>query len=421
MRRIFSFLVLFFLSVGPISAQSEKLDIDSMANKFMRSEQIDLKTFDLLFIELHLLYPEELAHLAEVLLKRSIEKNFPDGIYRAHDAFGFYFISKGYYNQAFKLLFKSKKYYEANKMFLYAMKNYYYISRAYVALGNLDEAVVWMQKSMALAELNPDRGPLYNLNIDLATIFFRLSKFENGKKLLDKNDKEWEHLNHLLKVSQTTLRGNYAIQFKQSKEAKQYYDEALKLAFELDNPIVISNAFANLGIYEIDFDIEKSKDYFETSVKYAHLSNHSPLIARQNFNLASWYYFKEDYNEACKKFEESYTIAKNVKSYDDMLDALEEMINIKRDLQDWEAVDELHQKTINIKTEQYKDLMQSFEELELFEGLDDFFQINNENNEPKKIWISALSGTQFFIAVLMVVVILQFITIFRMRRKTSGL
>ena len=208
------------LHLPVVRAQGETLDIDSLANVFINREKVDLKTFDLLFQEVHLMYPEELAHFAEILLKRSIQQEVPEGIYRAHDAFGFYFLSKGYFNHAFHLLLKAKKFYESEDLLLYKMKNYYYIARVYVAMGNLNDAINWMLKSISLAEKNPERNSLYTLRNDLTTVYFRAGNYEKGKQQLDLNEKEWEQLTSHHQFDLRTLQGNFLMNFKKSKEAK---------------------------------------------------------------------------------------------------------------------------------------------------------------------------------------------------------
>ncbi len=416
-RDAFVFIFFAFLSFH-VFASERKSDIDSMANRFLRSENIDLKTFDLLFIELQTLYPEELAHLAENLLQRSIEKGFRDGIFRAHDAYGMYFISKGYHNQAFKLLLRAKNYYESNNMFYYCMKNYFYIAKAYIALGNLEEAILWMHKSKVLAELNPVRTSLYSLRIDLATVYFRLGRFKEGKALLDQNEKEWDQLTEFLKVTQTTLLGNYEIQLENYKEAEKYYQRANAMALAVEDPVTISNSYANLGILDFELEGNDSKKYFELSLRYAHLSNYSPLIARQYFNLASWHLAFNFLDSALVHFENSFQVAQRVNSYVDMLDALEEITSIHRMKKSWDAVDSLHQKIIQTKSDQYKELMQSFDDLNMFENLENF---EVEQSLEEKSVFSGWSFWHWISLIFGIVVLIQGILLYALWQRKSDL
>lgn len=351
-------------------AQGEMLNIDSLALVFMNREKVDLKTFDLLFVEVHLMYPEELAHFAEILLKRSIQQEVPEGIYRAHDAFAFYFLSKGYFNHAFRLLLKAKNYYESEDLLLYRMKNYYYIARVYVAMGNLSDAINWMYKSIDLAEKNPDRNSLYTLRNDLATIYFRAGNYENGKAQLDLNEKEWAQLSLPHQVDLRTLQGNYLMNLQKSSEAKAKYVVARELALKTESPILIATSYTNLGIYEFDYDIQKSKEHFESSLFYAHMSNYPDKIALDYFNLAFWHYATESLDSALYYFETSYLVVEKVNAFTPMLDALEEMIGIHRQNENWQKVDELQGKIQEIKTKQYQQLMQSYNDLSLFDELE---------------------------------------------------
>lgn len=400
-RRIL--VLLFFIqSCIQVHAQEEDLNIDSLAHTFLNSEQIDLKTFDLLFKELHLMHSEELAHLAEVLLKRSTQQNFPEGIYRAHDAFGFHFLLKGHFNQAFKLLLKAKKFYEQTDNLPYRMRNYYYIGRVYVAMGNLDEAIHWMEKSKQLAEKSPDRNALYVARIDLATIHFRNSNYESGKKLLDSNQTEWSNLTLHQQVDITTLYGNYWLNSNKAdkNKAKEMYDLANQMALGTRNHVLIANTYTNLGIYEYEYDIQKSKKYFESSLYHAYMSNYPNKIALDHYNLGFWHYGIEQIDSAMYHFEVSYITAKSVKALDYMLDALEMMIEVERQQGHWEKVDALHEKVREVKTLQYKELIGSYDDLALFE-IDDSQLGHSTNQRLNNQLVLGFEKTSFFIIALL--------------------
>ncbi len=403
------------LSFGVASsrAQGEKLDIDSLANIFINYENVDLKTFDLLFHEVHLMYPDELAHFAEILLKRSIQQDVQEGVYRAHDAFAFYFLSKGYFNHAFKLLLKAKKFYESEDHLLYRMKNYYYIARVYVAMGNLNDAINWMQKSMDLAEKNPDRNSLYTLRNDITHVYFRVSNYEKGKEQLDLNETEWGHLSSLHRVDLRTLQGNYLMNLKKSKEAKTKYDEALSIAIKTDDPVLIATCYTNLGIYEFEYDVAQSKAFFETSLYYAQMSNFPDKIALDYYNLASWHYAVDDLDSALHYFSTSYKVVEQVNSYAPMLDAIYEMVDIHRTKENWPEVDRLQTKIQAIKTEQYTQLMQSYDDLNIFESQNpiDAPELSSFSKNRSFLGIDTTTSSFRIILFLIFVVFIQTITI----------
>lgn len=363
-------------------------NIDSLANVFVHQNRVDLKTFDFLVKELNQLYPEELAHLSETLLKRSVRENNLDGIHRAYDAFGLYYLSKGYYNQAFKLLFKSKKYYEQTLNLNYQMRNYYYIGRTYFSMGNLNEAILWMEKSLGLAEDNPDRTTLYTIRNDLATVYYRASNYPKAKKLLDQNEDEWDYLTQELRVNLRTLQGNCLMVNGKNDEAKKYYDEANRLALETENHILIGTTYTNLAIYEFDNDPQRSKELFESSLRNALISNYADKISLDYYNLAFWFLGTDQLDSAFYYFQASYNTAKSVNNFNYMLDALEEMIAIDRTRENWNSVDDLHNLVREIKSTQFKELMNSFEELASIEQMGHIDQtISNESKH---------SGFSFF-------------------------
>ena len=400
-------------------AQNGQANIDSLANSFVQQEQVDLKTFDILFKELHQMYPEELALLAEILLKRSVQQDVMDGVYRAHDAFGVYFISKGYYNQAFQLLLRAKDYYEKTDNLSYKMKNYYYIGRYYAGIGSLSESFFWMEKSLALAEMNPERSSLYNVRNDLATLYFKDSNFVACKKLIDLNVKEWEQLGKEIQVNTKTLEGNYLMHKGNKKEAKISYDAANKLAFETDNKVMLASTFTNLGIFEYEYDQAKSKDYFESSLYYSKLSNYNEKIASDYYNLAFWHVGVNEIDSALYYFESSYNTAEKVKSYSNMLDALQEMIQIHRNQKNWTKVDDLHKKVQSIKNMQYEELMQSFEDLNMFEAFNSFTtkEIQKDDNQLKILGLELSKDSLWLLVFLVTLSILQALALFWLYKR----
>lgn len=408
---------LFALGMLTGRAQGEMLNIDSLANVFINHEKVDLQTFDLLFHEVHLMYPEELAHFAEILLKRSIQQDVQEGIYRAHDAFGFYFLSKGYFNHAFHLLLKAKKFYETEDLLLYRMKNYYYIARVYVGLGNLEDAINWIHKSIDLAEKNPDRNSLYTLRNDLATVYFRAGNYEKGKELLDLNDQEWAQLSSLHRADLRTSQGNYLMQLKKSKEAKKKYDEAQKLALKTENPVLIATSYTNLAIYEFDYDIQKAKKHFESSLYYAHMSNYPDKIALDYYNLAYWHFATDDLDSALHYFQTSYIYAEQVNSYNYMLDALQEMMGIHRQNENWQQVDELQSEILDIKSKQYQQLMESYNDLALFEDIEASPNVPESNKESAFLNLDSPSKSNWIIIFLIVLVGIQAVFIFFLYRR----
>lgn len=400
-------LFLFLLGVVHLyKAQDGIYNIDSLANIFVQQNSVDLKTFDLLVKELNQSYPDELAHLSETLLKRAVRENNKDGIHRAYDAFGLYYLSKGYYNQAFKLLFKSKKYYEQTQNLTYQMKNFYYIGRTYFSMGNMNEAILWMEKSIGLAENNPDRTTLYTVRNDLATVYYRASNYPKFKKLLDQNEAEWDYLTRELKVNLRTQQGNYLMINGKNDEAKKHYDEANKLAFETGNHIIIGTTYTNLAIYEFDYDIKKSKELFESSLRHAHLSNYADKISLDYYNLAFWFLGTDKIDSAFYYFQASYTSAKSVNNFNYMLDALEEMIAIERTREKWNSVDELHNLVRDIKSVQFKELMNSFDELASFENLGNIDQTTLNDKMHSGFSFFGLEKSVFWLIVSLITLVL---------------
>lgn len=398
-------LVFLALHVQHAIAQNEEYNIDSMARLFVHSESVDIKTFDLLFRHLNQQYPEELAHLGEVLLKKSIGKQYADGIYRAHDAFGFYFMSKGYYDFALKLLLRSKKHYEETDNLVYKMKNYYYIGRVYVGIGNLADGILWCEKSLELAEDNPDRSSLYTLRTDLATLYFRNNNYPQGILLLDKNQAEWPYLNKQQKTELLTLQGNYLIHHKKNQEAKKKYDQALEIALQTNNQVLIATTNTNLGIYEFEYDINKSKAYFLESLRCARLSSYANKISLDHFNLGFWYLGAEDIDSAVVHFESSYEEAKKINLYSYMLDALQELIGIERGRANWSRVDELHNLVADTKTNQYNALIQSYEDLALFDNLNLLKSEDNQTLDFRKNKLFGLESWIFWLFIILMTII----------------
>jgi len=337
-----------------------------------------------------------------------------NGMHRAADAFGLYFASKGHFNQAYKVLHRSMRFYERTDNPSYLMKAYHYLGTLFLNWGNTNEAIHWFEKCRSLAKNNPMRSSFHSVNNNLALVNFNNKNFEKGKKFLDSNYPEIFMMNDELKANFYNLLGNYYMSTSNRDSVSKYYDLSLYHSKKTKNNRIISSAFTNNAIFQFGIDEKLSYQLFDSSLVYAIKSKFPDRISQSLYNIAFWHYSFNDFENAIFNFEQSYNFAKENNSYTHMIDALEELLVIYRENEEWEKVDMLHERIISIKNAQHKEIIEALNEIDNFENI---FKISTSNSNG--IYYETVFSNKKQLKIVILIILIQFVIIVVLAYKLS--
>lgn len=388
---------------------AQQNNIDSLLNEFKHTSNVDLRTYDQLFIALYPEYMEELVLVAEDLLTQSIRTKNMNGMHRAADAFGVYFTQKGYFNQAFKILYRSMRYYERTDNQAYLMKAYHYLGSLFLSWGNEEEAIYYFSNLLKIAENSPNQNALYTGRNNLALAYFQNKRYDLGIIQLRQNEADAKFLNYECAAITNNLIGNYYLNKEMLDSAKFKYLKSIDYASKNSDNRLISTAYANLGICEFGDNPEKSMQLFEDSYQYALNSTSIERISVSLFNIASWHLEFEDRKMALKYYQQSYEVAASANSYVNMYDALDEIAEIYRSQDNWILVDSINQIIRGIKSEQHGEFIDLSNDEALLENA--FSQYTPLASSSSNAQSGFALSNRVLISSLLFLLLIQFITI----------
>lgn len=422
MQRLFSFqtknilpaFLMCFFSWGN-TAYSQAVNIDSLLLEYKYNPDVDLRTYDQLFITLHLDYMEELVLVGEDLLKRSLRHQNMSGLHRAADAFGVYFTSKGFFNQAYKVLNRSLQFYERNENWSYLMKSYGYLGELFLAWDNPQQAVYWYNKLYVLSKDHPQEQVHYSAINNLSQAYFSSKQYDLGIYTLKQNGAFLEFMNSENKSIYYNLYGNYHLQQEDFDTAMHYYEKSIAFAELSSDFRSISTGLANLAICAFYMEKDNALELFERSYRFALKSKSVERICVSLYNLASWYIENETLEDALDLFNESYSVALKNNSYRNMFDALDQIAEIYRQQQTWIKLDSIQGIISELKSQQYNEFINLTNDSDLLESA--FELKSNRNTYINTVAKEQQKFNQTLLFTLLLLISVQFVIILVLARK----
>lgn len=355
---------------------------------FINSDQVNLRTFDLLVIELYPEYAEELSYAAEILQQRAVKHNNLLAAYRANDAFGIYYLMKRAHQRALNLVYNSMRHYEKHNLPEYKMKGYTQLAFIFYEWGSYQDAEHWFLKALSLAENHPDEQILLTLRNNIALTYFNLNQLDKGYQYIQKNDRDYKNMDIFSQTKHKHLKGIYEQRIGNDKSYIDHLKEAKQLALQTDNYKLICISYMNLGIALFSEDVNYSKACFDTSIYFANRSMSKKHMGWAQYNLASWFFELNQLDSAIYYYQKSYT---NYYSHGDVInaiDALEDMAAVYRLLQNWSEVDRLQKEIVRLKDEQYNALRNAYKEMDAIDEslMQDLAGIQEKNEITTDFW-----------------------------------
>ncbi len=168
------------------------------------------------------------------------------------------------------------------------------IAKAYIAIGNYDEALVFYQKSI---EANPN-NLLYKL--EYGKLLFKVKKYEDASLVFD----------NLIKTDSVNPNYYYhkGLCYAATKDTLDNAQKMFKKAFALDNKH--QKVIAKLARWHLVKRQHSTVDYY-TNLGLKNYANNKTLISIKAQN----YYWKEEYENAAKWFEKLIALNENKQSY----------------------------------------------------------------------------------------------------------
>jgi tetratricopeptide (TPR) repeat protein len=285
--------------------------------------------------------------------------------------------------------------------------------------GNIEESIYWFEKCREIAKENPDKMHLHTVQNNLALAYMKIPDNKQALHYLNANEKDSLILSAEIKIIMLNLKGNYWLALDNIELAKGFYKKSKDASLLQNKGRHISTAYMNLAVVEFSSDIDLAKTYFDSSVYYAKQSGLKEKISIAYFNLAAWHAETQNIDSSIYYFSQSFSYANEINNYENMVDALDEMSGLYRELNKWISVDSINGILREVKTQQYSELLNMESDYDLLENA---FAQNTPFLEVQAQTVSdkALFRTTLIIS-LLVLLLVQFLVIlylsYRFARK----
>ncbi len=145
----------------------------------------------------------------------------------------------------------------------------------YIKLGNLyqntdsiDQAINAYSKALSYLKNSHNYQALYQLNTFLGILYSEKSQYQEANQYFSKSVFYARKLGDKRKLSQAIFnQGNTLMQLKNYKDAITKFEEALSIAFDLDNLALVKKAYTNIALcYKALGNQKRYMQYFNLSV-----------------------------------------------------------------------------------------------------------------------------------------------------------
>ncbi|MCF6365665.1 MAG: tetratricopeptide repeat protein [Bacteroidales bacterium] len=310
LKQILILISLFCLLI-PVYSQNNNI-ADSLLNKLNKTK-VDTDKVNILN-ELSWLYNksdfQKAYTFADSALKLSQKISFNSGIALSYTHKAYAQIRLGKPDDALININKSLAVYEILKDKVNIAKNLTTISQIYYGKQDYDKAVEYTEKSI---EIRKQNNILKDTEINymiLGVIYTEQGKYTEALEMLFISVDNCEKNSN--KNSLASNYNNIAIVYRKlndSESAIEYYNKALDIYKNLNNIYGELKILNNLAvIYEKDKNLEKAKEYYSKALEYSKKVNFPKGIAMTLSNLAGINISEKKYNEANEKLDESINI-----------------------------------------------------------------------------------------------------------------
>ena len=260
---------------------------------------------------------------------------------------------------------------------------------------------------------------LHTVQNNLALAYMKIPDNKQALYYLQANEKDSLIISPEIEIIMLNLKGNYWLALDNIERAKTFYKKSKEASLLQNKGRHISTAYMNLAVVEFSNDIELAKTYFDSSVYYAKQSGLNEKISIAYFNLGAWHAETQNIDSSIYYFSQSFSYASEINNYENMVDALDEMSGLYREMNKWISVDSINGILREVKTQQYSELLNMESDYDLLENAfaqnRQFLEVQAQTESDKALFRTTLIISLFFLLLVQFLVILYLS--YRLARK----
>lgn len=187
--------------------------------------------------------------------------------------------------------------------------------KIYKRIGNSLKALELFIESIDYFESIEDYDTYSEILVNISTILIEQRQYEEAFTYLDKTKNILKKIKSKIVISSIYL--NYAISnfnLKQLDKAETNLKNALHYVDKKVDSENLCIAYTYLGLIFFNKDDNKAFDYFEDALKIAKNIQNKYLISFNYYNLGNYYYNQKQYDKTISFIDKSYNIAKQIKN-----------------------------------------------------------------------------------------------------------
>jgi tetratricopeptide (TPR) repeat protein len=189
------------------------------------------------------------------------------------------------------------------------------------------EAINWFIKSLENSEKLEAENQSYMAQINMADAFVRLKAYESAEKetfsFMEKVKKQ--KLNKGLRRAYDML-AKICFATNRAEEGGEFYKKSFELAYENGDKLGLSFATNNMAIAHFEKgNLDKTRSFFEKALSLRKELNNPALICESYFNLGEYYFAIEKYNDAIQYYNFSKKLAEKFNLLSENSDATQRL------------------------------------------------------------------------------------------------
>jgi serine phosphatase RsbU (regulator of sigma subunit)/Tfp pilus assembly protein PilF len=237
--------------------------------------------------------------IAEVVIQKSEQSLYFEGMAKAVRIIGIYHQQKSNYDSAIHFFKASSELYQdigdslEYSLVLNQLAGIYYVQ------GNYERALKNLLISLGIQQRYGNKLKVAHALNNMALIYKKNNQYEKSIEMHKQAILMKEELQDSIGIATGYLNiGSVYLEQEKYKEASQYFEKGLPLAIQLDNNMLICQYYINLGMSLIKSDSLKNIEnkskvllYFDKAERIAQELKNRHLLFYINFGKAQYHYF----------------------------------------------------------------------------------------------------------------------------------
>ncbi|OFX55423.1 MAG: hypothetical protein A2046_12440 [Bacteroidetes bacterium GWA2_30_7] len=223
---------------------------------------------------------------------------------------------------------------------------------SYLKFTNSDSALIYINKSLSMAENLKDERFIMKANNELGIIYWQKGEYKKAQIYLNNAFKAGEKFKDtLILISARYNMGNINITQGNYEAALANFNKVLKYIGTSDSTRLAQtyNAFGNIYLYQSDY--VKALEYYSNSANILEKGTSSKDLALSYNNMGIIYYYQDQFDKALSFYQKSLEIKESIKDKKGVSDCLNNIAIIHDEMGNTDRAFKFYNKAIVLLTE----------------------------------------------------------------------